>query len=751
MKGTRVYQLAKELNISSNDLMEKLKAKGVEISSHMNVLDEKTCKLVADIFGKEKKTKVKKPKAEKAEKPEKGEKPVTVAPKKKLAEKKKAKEKAGVKAEVKKVEEPELHKPKKEAKKEAKPEVKQQPKLEPKPEQKKEVTPVEVKKPDKSAPALVADVKEKPAPVPEKKENLIELTDSITVKELSEKIKKEPKDIIKRLITMGVMASINQIIDLETAKGLAKEFGYEVEVSLAESELFEYETKDDESKLLPRPPVVTIMGHVDHGKTSLLDAIRQTNVIDKESGGITQHIGAYHVELSKGNIVFLDTPGHQAFTAMRARGAQVTDIVVLVVAADDGVMPQAVEAIDHAKAANVPIIVAVNKIDKPNADPTKVRQALTEYNIIPEEWGGENIFVDVSAKKKTGIDDLLEMILLQAEMLELKANPSRKAVGTVIEAKLDRGRGPVATILIRAGTLKISDPFVTGVHWGKVRAMINDEGKKVHFATPSIPVEVLGFSGVPHSGDSFIVVEDERKARQISLLREQKQREASLAKSSKITLEDLYNQIKQGSVKELKIILKADVQGSVQALRDSLEKLSTSSVKLEVIHAGTGGVTETDVILASASNAVIIGFHVRPETKASQLAEKEGINIRFYSIIYDVVNDIKAAMEGLLDPVYKEKVIGRAEVRELFYIPKIGTISGAYVIDGNIARSSQVRLIRDNVVIYEGKISSLRRFKDDAKEVLTGYECGIGIENFNDIKLNDIIESYIQEKFAGKL
>lgn len=759
MNGIRVYQLAKELNISSNELMEKLKANGVEVSSHMKVLDEKTCKLVADIFGKEKKPKAKKLKAEQTENAGKPEKPVTAAPKKKPAEKKKPKEKAEVKekakpevkTEGKKEETPDLHKPKKETKKEivaeVRKEVKEKPKEKPKeeekpkPEPKKEILPVVVKEPVKAA----------PAPVPEKKENLIELSDSITVKELSEKIKKEPKDIIKRLITMGVMASINQIVDIETAKNIANEFGYEVEVSSAESELLEYETKDDESKLQPRPPVVTIMGHVDHGKTSLLDAIRQTNVIDGESGGITQHIGAYHVELSKGNIVFLDTPGHQAFTAMRARGAQVTDIVVLVVAADDGVMPQTVEAINHAKAANVPIIVAVNKIDKPNADATKVRQALTEYNIVPEEWGGENIFIDVSAKKRTGIENLLEMILLQAEMLELKANPSRKVVGTVIEAKLDRGRGPVATILIRAGTLKIGDPFVTGVHWGKVRAMINDEGKKVHFASPSIPVEVLGFSGVPHSGDSFIVVDDEKRAKQISLLREHKQREASLSKSSKITLEDLYNQIKQGSVKELKIILKADVQGSVQALRDSLEKLSTNSVKLDVIHAGTGGVTETDVILASASNAIIIGFHIRPEIKASQLAEKEGINMRFYSIIYDIVNDIKAAMEGLLDPIYKEKVIGRAEVRELFNIPKIGTISGSYVIDGKIARSSQVRLIRDNVVIYEGKISSLRRFKDDAKEVLTGYECGIGIENFNDIKLNDIIESYIMEKFAAKL
>ncbi len=767
MNGIRVYQLAKELNISSNELMEKLKDNGIEVSSHMKVLDEKTCKLAADIFGKEKKTKAKSAKAEQVEKAEKTEKPVAAAPKKKIAERKKTKEKVEVKeakkgivSEVKKEVREELKgKPKEELK--PKPEHKAEAKIEPKPgprpETKKEIIPAGVREPLKAVPAAAPESKVKPAPepvpapVPEKKENLIEIADSITVKELSEKIKKEPKDIIKKLISMGVMASINQIIDLETAKNIANEFGYEVEVSSAESELLEYEIKDDESKLKPRPPVVTIMGHVDHGKTSLLDAIRQTNVIDDESGGITQHIGAYHVELPKGNIVFLDTPGHQAFTAMRARGAQVTDIVVLVVAADDGVMPQTVEAINHAKAANVPIIVAINKIDKPNADATKVRQALTEYNVVPEDWGGENIFVDVSAKKRTGIEALLEMILLQAEMLELKANPSRKAIGTVVEAKLDRGRGPVATILIRAGTLKVGDPFVTGVHWGKVRAMIDDEGKKVHFASPSIPVEVLGFSGVPHSGDPFLVVEDEKRAKQISLLREHKQREASLAKSSKITLEDLYNQIKQGSVKELKIILKADVQGSVQALKDSLEKLSTSSVKLDVIHAGTGGVTETDVILASASNAIVIGFHVRPETKASQLAEKEGIDIRFYSIIYNAVNDIKAAMEGLLDPLYQEKVIGRAEVRELFVIPKIGTIAGSYVVDGKIARSSQIRLIRDSVVIYEGKISSLRWFKDDAREVLTNYECGIGIENFNDIKLNDIIEAYILEKVARKL
>ena len=717
MKSVRVYQLAKKLGITSADLIEKLKPEGIEISSHMNALDENTCRLVEEIFKKGKKEKAPDQKTKKS----------TAVPKEGAVAKKRAKK-------------PEKAK----AAKEPEPEPEQVELKEEKVSPVKETAEVIQSMPEAEQPIH-------PLPEPEVKENIIELSESVTVKELSEKLNTEPKDIIKNLMGMGMMASINQLVDLETAKTLAKSYGFDVRVDSLNDESLIYESKKDEENLQPRPPVVTIMGHVDHGKTSLLDAIRQTNIIGSEFGGITQHIGAYHVELEKGNIVFLDTPGHQAFTAMRARGAQVTDIVVLVVAADDGVMPQTVEALNHAKAAKVPIIVAVNKIDKPNADPKKVRQALSDYSIVPEEWGGDAIFVEVSAKKRMGIEELLEMILLQAEMLELKANPSRRAVGTVIEAKLDRGRGPVATILIRAGTLKVGDPFVTGIHWGKVRAMINDVGKKIYFATPSIPVEVLGMSGVPQSGDSFVVVEDDKKARQISLLRQQKQREISLAKLSKITLEDLYNQIKQGSVKELRIILKSDVQGSAQALRDSLEKLSTDAVRLEIIHSATGGVTESDVILASASNAIIIGFNIRPEVKASQLAEKEGVNMRFYSVIYDAVNDIKAAMEGLLEPTYKEKVIGRAEVREAFNIPKIGTIAGCYIVDGKVTRSSQARLVRDNVVVYEGKITSLRRFKDDAKEVMTGYECGIGLENFNDIKVSDIIESYIQEKVVKKL
>jgi translation initiation factor IF-2 len=494
------------------------------------------------------------------------------------------------------------------------------------------------------------------------------------------------------------------------------------------------------------------MGHVDHGKTSLLDSIRETNVVSREAGGITQHIGAYTVSLKGRDITFLDTPGHAAFTAMRARGAQVTDIVILVVAADDGVMPQTREAISHAKAAGVPIIVAINKIDKPEAKPDRVRQELSEFELISEEWGGQTIFCEVSAKKKVGLEHLLEMILIQADVLELKANADKMARGTVIEAKLDRGRGPVATVLVQSGTLKVGDFFVTGAQFGKVRALINDKGDRIESAGPSMPAEVIGFASVPLAGDRFMVLEEERKARQIAELRQAKQRSTEMAGMKKVTLEDLHTQIQEGMVKELNIVIKADVSGSAGAIVDSLEKLSTSAVKLKVIHSSVGAITETDVMLAAASNAIIIGFSVRAEPKATELAQREGVDVRLYNIIYNAIDDIKAAMEGLLEPTLKERILGRAEVRQTFHVSKVGTIAGAYVVEGVMTRQNDgVRVLRDNVLVYAGKLHSLKRFKDDVREVQSGYECGLGVENFNDIKVGDIIEAYVIDKVAAKL
>ncbi len=579
----------------------------------------------------------------------------------------------------------------------------------------------------------------------------IELTEAVTVKELAEKMGKNPNEIIKKLIQMGVMVSINQVVDVTAAITIVKDAGFEVSVVYLEGEE-EIQISDDEpSHLVSRPPVATVMGHVDHGKTKLLDSIRNTNVASSEYGGITQHIGAYKVKLKGGDVVFLDTPGHEAFTAMRARGAQVTDAVILVIAADDGVMPQTIEAINHARAAEVPIIVAINKIDKPGANPERVRNDLAKFDLVPEEWGGKTIFVEVSAKTGQGIDNLLEMMILEAEMLELKANPDRPARGTIIEAKLHKGKGAVATVLVQNGTLRVGDPFVTGLHYGKVRALINDQGRKLTEAPPSTPVEILGISGVPQVGDSFIVVSDERKARLISSIRLEKQREGGLRKLSKVTLEDLYDLIKKGKVKELKIILKADVQGSVQAISDSLARLSTKDVQLKVIHGSVGAVNESDVMLASSSDALILAFNVRPAVKAAALAEKEKVDIRKYTIIYDLIKDIRAAMEGLLEPTYKEIILGRAEIRQVFTIPKAGAIGGSYVLEGKIFKGSKSRLLRDNTVIYEGKITSLRRFKEDAKEVATGYECGIGLENFNDIKPGDIIEDYELQEVEAKL
>lgn len=596
-------------------------------------------------------------------------------------------------------------------------------------------------------------VAEKPQPqitVPRKK--TLKMHEGTTVKEFAELISVKSSDVIKKFMELGYMPTINQPVDMDAALLVADSFGVKVEIAAAEEEPLMEEAVEDVSSLLPRPPVVTIMGHVDHGKTSLLDAIRETKVTETEAGGITQHIGAYKVTLKGKEIVFLDTPGHEAFTSLRARGAKVTDIVVLVVAADDGVMPQTVEAIDHAKAANVPIVVAVNKIDKPEANPTKVRNELSSRGIVSEEWGGQNIFVEVSAKKRTGIESLLEMILLQSDVMELKANAGRQAKGTIIEARLDRGRGPVATVLVQDGTLKVGDVFLSGINVGKVRALIDDTGKRIFEAGPSTPVEVIGFQEVPTAGDLFGVVEDEKKARQIAMARQQKQRLAEMARAKKLTLDDLYAKIKEGEIRELNIIIKGDVQGSVEALKDAFEQIVHPQVKVKAIHNSVGGINESDVMLAAASNAIIIGFNVRPEAKAHQLAEREGVDIRHYNIIYEAIEDIRKALEGLLEPTLKEKVLGRAEVRQTFQVSRLGTIAGCYVLDGVMSRTCDgIRIIRDNIVVYEGKLSSLKRFKEDVKEVASGYECGIMIENYNDLKVGDILENFIIEKIAAKL
>jgi len=587
--------------------------------------------------------------------------------------------------------------------------------------------------------------------VPKAIKRIIRIAEVIAVGDLAKRMGVKGGELIKKLMEMGVLVNINQLIDADVASLVAGEFGYEVEkVSLERQDLLERK-EDLPEQLKPRPPVVTIMGHVDHGKTMLLDAIRKTNVVGGEAGGITQHIGAYDVELENGQVVFIDTPGHEAFTAMRARGAQVTDVVVLVVAADDGMMPQTKEAIDHARAAKVPMVVAINKVDKPTANPEKVKKDLSEYGLVPEQWGGTTLFAEVSAKQKTGIKELLDSILLQAEVLELRANPDKPARGVIIESKLDKGRGPVATLLVQEGTLKTGDAFIAGSHYGRVRAMLNDKGQKMEKALPSTPVEVVGFTDIPEAGEAFIVVSEERMAKQISLHRQEKIRQKELSKLSKVSLEELYDKIKKGEVKELNVIIKADVQGSIEAVKEALKKLSTDAVKVNILHDAVGGITETDVNLASASNAIIIGFNVRPGPKAQLLAEQEQVDIRTYSIIYDAITDIKNALEGLLEPTYKEHLLGRAQVIQVFNIRKVGTVAGSLVIDGKVVRGSHARLLRDSVVVYDGRISSLRRFKDDMKDCNQGLECGIGIENFNDIKLGDVIESYEIEEVQSRL
>ena len=685
MSKIRVYELAKELNVSSKNLINLLMEEfGVEVKNHMSVIEDEDATLIKELLGD-------------TSSESEGKKSLVDEYEDELAES--------------------LNKGVKRKKK-----------------NKKEL---EKEQAEQNAEAACG---------------VIEIGDTITVKELCEKLGKPANDVIKNLIFLGVMAGVNQEIDFATAEKLCEKYEVLVEKKENEVELeaFEEDTDVVEENLVKRPPIVTIMGHVDHGKTSLLDAIRHAKVTASEAGGITQHIGAYTVSLNGEKITFLDTPGHEAFTAMRARGAQVTDIVILVVAADDGIMPQTKEAINHCKAANVPMIVAINKIDRPGANIDRVKQELTEHGLVSEDWGGDTICVPVSAKTGENLESLLEMVLLTAEMQELTADPNRKAKGTVIEAKLDKGRGSVASLLIQNGTLNVGDSILVGSTYGRIRAMFDDRGKKIKSAGPSIPVEILGLSEVPAAGDRFIVCKDEKTARNMAELRKQKIKADSHQASNRVSLEDLYSQIQEGKVKELAIVVKADVQGSVEAIRQSLEKLSTDDVKVRVIHGAVGAITETDVTLAAASNALVIGFNVRPDGNAIVQAEKENIEIKTYRIIYDAIEDVKSAMIGMLEPEYKEVVNGKAEVRMTYKISNVGTIAGCYVTDGKIVRNSEVRVIRDGIVIFESTLASLKRFKDDAKEVAKGYECGLSVEKFNDLKEGDVIESFTMEAIKRK-
>lgn len=667
MTRIRVYELAKEIGLSSKDLIESIADLDLDINSHMSTIEEEDAKLIKELLKDEidKNKKDKKPKKE-------------IINKNNIA---------------------------------------------------------------------------KNEEIEEEEVEIIEIEDNIIVRDLADKLGISATEIIKKLITLGYMVSQNQSVDFDVANMVAEEFGYKIERKRIDDDSFKeeldelvFDFEDNEKSLKPRPPVVTVMGHVDHGKTSLLDAIRKTEVTSSEAGGITQHIGASTVNIQNKKIVFLDTPGHEAFTAMRSRGAQATDIAVLVVAADDGIMPQTIEAINHSKAAKVPIIVAINKMDKPTANPDRVKQELTEEGLVPEDWGGDTICVPVSALKREGIDELLEMILLVAEMQELKANPNRKAVGIIIEAELDKGKGPLASVLIQKGTLNVGDNVVSGTAYGRVRAMLDDKGKRIKKATPSIPVMILGLSEVPEAGEYLYAVEDEKTARLYANMVKDKRREQQMKSSQKVSLDDLFDQIQSGEVKDLNVVIKADVRGSIEAIRQSLEKLETDEVKVSIIHYGVGGITESDIMLASASNAIVIGFNVRPTLTAIDLAKRENVDIRTYRVIYDAIEDIQSAIKGMLDPKIVEKVIGRAEVRATFKTPSAGVIAGIYVQQGKVTRNSKVRLLRNDIVVFEGNVSSLRRFKDDVKEIQTGYEGGMGLENYNDIKEGDVMEAYILEE-----
>ncbi|MCI0415143.1 translation initiation factor IF-2 [bacterium] len=770
----RVYQIAKEMNRSAHEIIAVLEKLGIEGKHHTSSIeDELVPKIRRYLEPYAKRAEVAHKDEEVVEEPELEEetpKPVAVVPAPKVEApvvekgKKKVAKEAAPKEPVREV----PRQPVKEAKrrstadhpKVAKPSAEavvavadrpSEPSLrEPLPPAPPTISDEELEQltaPPPPAPAAVAVVS---APVVERPK--IQISENIAVKDLAQKMGIMSKLVLKKLLDRGILANINQNIDLKLAEQLASDFGFDVNVtSYEEAVAKEQETDEASTVLVTRPPVVTIMGHVDHGKTSLLDAIRETNVAGGESGGITQHIGAYQVRVGQRGITFIDTPGHEAFTRMRARGAQVTDIVVLVVAADDGVMPQTLEAIDHAKAAKVPIIVAINKIDKPDANPDRIKRQLADHEILIEEYGGDTVCVEISARKRTNIPTLLEMILLVADILDLKSSPNRLAAGTVLEARLDKSRGPAATVLVQNGTLKAGDVYVVGAVMGRVRAMFDDRGAKMKEATPGNPVEVLGSQGVPQAGDAFQVFKDEFKARSIVAFRQARAKELAAASTSRLSLDQLFSKIQQGEIRELPVIVKADVQGSIEVMKDTLTKLGTEEVKIRMIHSGTGAVTSSDVLLASASNAIIVAYNVRPEPKARELAEKEKVDIRTYTVIYSVVNEIKSALSGLLRPTIKEVFLGTAEVRDTFRIPKVGTVAGSYIVSGKLNRNAQVRLVRDNVVIYEGKISSLRRFKEDASEVKEGFECGVGLENYNDIKIGDYIEAFTIERIARHL
>ncbi|GAW94303.1 translation initiation factor IF-2 [Calderihabitans maritimus] len=734
MGKQRVYELAKDLQMTSREVMRLMQVLNIPVKTHMSTLTEEQIDKIKKHLEKLQRKDTGTPKVSpaKEKKPAKRERAETKADKRHPGNGK-FKQKPGIKRDTPTADHRKWKKEKWEEFEDDQ-EVYTRKVKGKKTKQKKKFA-----KPEEPAERVQTAIKK------------IEIGETVVVQDLAQKMGKKVSEVIKQLMNLGVLATINQEIDAETATLVAAEFGIEVKVKDTKPVTELEDIPDDPELLKERPPVVTVMGHVDHGKTSLLDAIRQTNVTATEAGGITQHIGAYQVDVDGKKITFLDTPGHEAFTAMRARGAQITDIAVLVVAADDGVMPQTVEAINHAKAANVPIIVAINKIDKPNANPERVKQELTEHGLIPEEWGGDTICVNVSALKREGIDNLLEMILLVAEMAELKANPDRPARGVVIEAELDKGRGPVATMLVQKGTLKVGDYLVAGLTHGRVRAMMDHRGQRIKKAGPSVPVEVLGMSDVPEPGDIFQVVEDEKLARQIAENRKAEKREEELHKTARASLDELMKQMKDAQAKELNIIIKADVHGSVEALRQALEQVGTEEVRINIIHGGVGAITETDVMLAAASNAIIIGFNVRPDANARKAAEKEKIDVRLYRVIYEVIDDIKAAMSGLLEPEIKEVFLGRAEVRATFKVPKVGVVAGCYVTEGRVTNNANVRIIRDGVVVHEGKVASLRRFKDDVREVSQGYECGMGIERFNDIKEGDVIEAYTFEKVERQL
>lgn len=718
MSKIRVYEYAKKINVSSKDVITKLKDMDIEVSNHMATIEDDAVKKLDGIYQKSEKKQENTQQQGRVMSKQTSQSNNTANQNAASKGAKTAPKKQSQNSQANQKGNFNRNKGKQNNNRNNQNKGKQQQQAQPQ------------KKVEKELPAKIT------------------FSDSLTVSELAKKLHREPSEIIKKLFLLGVMATINQELDKDAIELIAGEYGVEVEeeISIDTTDLEVYFTDDENAELIERPSVVTIMGHVDHGKTTLLDSIRHTKVTAGEAGGITQHIGAYQVVENGKKITFLDTPGHAAFTTMRARGAKITDITILVVAADDGVMPQTVEAINHAKAAEVPIIVAVNKVDKPTANPDRVMQELTEHGLIPEAWGGETIFVPLSALTGEGIDSLLEMILLVSEVEEYKANPDRNAVGTVIEAQLDKGRGSVATLLVQNGTLKVGDPIVVGNTFGRVRAMVNDLGRRVKEAGPSTPVEITGLNEVPQAGDRFVVFDDEKKARQVGEARATSALQAQRSEKTRVSLDNLFEHMKQGEMKDINIIIKADVQGSAEALAASLRKIEVEGVNVKIIHTAVGAINESDISLAAASNAIVIGFNVRPDNNAKRAAETEGVDIRLHRIIYKVIDEIEAAMQGMLDPEFQEKVIGQAEVRQTFKVSKVGTIAGSYVTEGKLTRDSGVRLIRDGVVIFEGEIDALKRYKDDVKEVSQGYECGITIKNFNDVKENDVIEAYIMEE-----